>query len=54
MRVKPGDWHGAIASKNGGAFISIQHWLNGVKPTHIGADWQGTTMGDKHTEETIK
>ncbi len=54
IRVRPNDWHGGIASKNGGAFISIQHWLNGVKPTHVGADWEGTTMGDKHTKETIK
>ena len=54
IRVKPNEWHGAIASKNGGAFISIQHWLNGVKPTHVGADWQGETMGQKHTEETMK
>ena len=54
INIKPNDWHGGVASKNGGAFISIQHWLNGVKPTHVGADWQGEVMGQKHLDETIK
>jgi hypothetical protein len=42
IRVKPNDLHGGTASKTGGAFISIQHWLNGVEPTHVNASWAGS------------
>jgi len=44
--------HGGTASKNGGAFISIQKWLNGVEPTHVSSNWDGDTMGDNHKEQT--
>ena len=50
IRVKPTDWHGGKSSKKGGAFLSIQRWLNNVKPTHVGADWVGESMGKKHNK----
>ena len=52
IRVRPNDPHGGTASKNGGAFISIQKWLNGVEPTHVSSNWDGDTMGDNHKEQT--
>ena len=50
IRVKPNDIHGGKASKHGGAFISIQHWLNDVDPTHVSSNWDGKSMGKKHLE----
>ena len=49
-RVHPHTSHSAKAGANGGAFLSIQHWLNGVKPTSVGENWDGHTMGKKHNE----
>lgn len=48
IRVKPTDRHGGIGSHNGGAFLSIQKWLNGVPPTCVAADWSGDPMGPDH------
>lgn len=47
IRVKPEDYHGATIGKNGGAFLSIQHWLKG-NPTTVGHDWAGKTLGPIH------
>ena len=52
IRVRPNDPHGGTASKNGGAFISIQRWLNNVEPTHVSSNWDGDTMGDNHKKQT--
>jgi len=49
IRVKPNDPHGGTASKHGGAFISIQHWLNDVDPTHVSSNWSGDSMGKEHS-----
>ena len=51
IRVKPNDLHGGTASKNGGCFLSIQHWLNNVEPTHVGNNWAGNTMGINHSKQ---
>tara|TARA_R110002020_G_scaffold473916_1_gene703966 strand:- start:688 stop:1179 length:492 start_codon:yes stop_codon:yes gene_type:complete len=48
LRIKPNDLHGALSSEKGGAFISIQKWLNNMNPTHVSKDWQGQPLGDKH------
>ena len=32
----------------GSAFISIQKWLNNIKPTHVSKDWHGKPLGNKH------
>jgi len=39
IRVFPHDDHTAYVGAGGGAFISVQHWLNGVKPSSVGWDW---------------
>lgn len=48
IRVRPTDVHGGIGSERGGAFLSIQKWLNGTKPTCVAADWRGAAMDKKH------
>lgn len=39
IRVLPSSWHGGKSGPKGGLFLSIQCWLNGVKPTDVGSDW---------------
>ena len=53
IRVRPEDQHGATIGNAGGAFLSIQQWLNGVKPTTVGHDWSGNTLGPIHAK-TVK
>lgn len=38
-RIYPHYWHEGVTSVNGGSFLSIQKWLNGVKPTSVTLDW---------------
>jgi hypothetical protein len=47
VRLLPTDWHGTNQLPEGGALISVQHWLNEVEPTSVGMDWIGepTTPG---------
>ena len=42
------DLHEAYTLENGGCFLSVQQWLNGVSPTSVGNDWTGDTMGPQH------
>lgn len=49
-RVHPDTSHSAKAGTQGGAFLSIQHWLNGVKPSSVGDNWHGHTMGNRHNQ----
>tara|TARA_R100000353_G_C6413001_1_gene170976 strand:- start:29 stop:556 length:528 start_codon:yes stop_codon:yes gene_type:complete len=51
VRVLPDCPHSAKAGKNGGSFMSVQRWLNGVEPTSVGNDWDGKTMGDNHNHQ---
>ena len=46
--------HMIIDDRNGGAFISIQHWLNNVEPNHVSSNWSGDTMGKQHKSQTIQ
>jgi hypothetical protein len=41
VRVKPNEPHGAVIGRHGGAFLSLQHWLNGVEPSSVGLNWSG-------------
>jgi hypothetical protein len=50
FRLKPNCYHGGRSGPEGGAFMSIQHWLNNIAPTHVGDDWDGNTMGDHHNK----
>ena len=52
VRVLPESLHGGRSGPKGGAFMSVQHWLNGVKPTSVGNDWNGgATMCYDHTTQ---
>lgn len=50
VRLRPTDWHGTNQLKEGGALISVQHWLNGVEPTSVGNDWLGEPTTEGHAE----
>lgn len=52
VRVPPDDEHSAQAGPNGGCFLSVQHWLNGVEPSAVGMDWKGgSSMGNSHDNQ---
>lgn len=46
--VHRNDWHGGVVGPNGGCFLSVQKWLNGIQPTSVERDWDGDTMGPIH------
>lgn len=48
IRVKPHDLHGGTFGPSGGVFYSVQHWLNGVQPHCVSADYTGVVMGPEH------
>lgn len=47
FRVKPTDTHGAKVGPLGGAFIVIQHWLDG-KPRSTELNWKGEPLDEGH------
>jgi quercetin dioxygenase-like cupin family protein len=53
IRVKPEDKHGGVFGPGGGVFLSVQHWLNNVKPHCVAADYIGTVMGEDHYDKVI-
>jgi quercetin dioxygenase-like cupin family protein len=40
IRVTPQTWHGARVGERGGAFLSVQHWLNGRTPSTVADSWR--------------
>lgn len=48
VRVRPNQIHGATIGAGGAVFLSIQHWLNGIKPHCVAADYDGVAMGEHH------
>lgn len=48
IRVRPNDVHGGVFGESGAVFFSIQHWLNGVAPHCVAADYSGKVMGPHH------
>jgi quercetin dioxygenase-like cupin family protein len=49
LRIYPSTWHGGKFGQRGGVFLSVQHWLNGIKPTSVEDDWfdaLNNTKGD--------
>src|SRR5437763_5514736 len=48
IRVRPNDVHGGVLGKGGGVCLSIQHWLNGVEPHCVAADYDGITIDAPH------
>ena len=52
IRVLPESGHSAKAGPEGGCFLSVQQWLNGVEPSAVGMDWKGgSSMGDGHDSQ---
>jgi hypothetical protein len=49
VRLTPDDWHGTkpLGAK-GGVLFSVQRWLNGVKPTSVGKNWDGQPVVEGH------
>lgn len=45
------DEHGGFPSDNGGAFLSVQQWLNDTPPSSVGNDWKGETTGPLHQSQ---
>lgn len=51
IQVNNNDVHGAVVKPEvGGKFISVQHWLNGVKPSCVGMDYKGYGVSKKQSE----
>jgi hypothetical protein len=48
LRVRPDEEHGGVFGKEGGVFLSVQKWLNGVEPHCVAADYVGVVMGEDH------
>ena len=42
--------HGAIFGEGGGRFMSVQHWINEVKPSCVGLDYDGLGVSTKQSE----
>lgn len=47
VRLKPEDWHSASIGSGGGAFLSIQEWLN-TPPSSVHLDWLGVPLDEDH------
>lgn len=54
IRVKPHSWHGGKFGERGGSFLSVQKWLNGVKPTFVGDDWKDKDNTASYKESNVK
>lgn len=53
VRVRPDQIHGATIGKGGAVFLSIQHWLNGIAPHCVAADYDGVAMGEDHLAKVV-
>jgi len=51
IKVRTTDKHGGCFGGQGGVFISIQHWLNGVSPHSVALDYTGIVMGSDHMSD---
>jgi hypothetical protein len=48
IHVPAGCRHHVKVGPEGGLFISVQHWLNDIKPTSVDFDWEGPVMDERH------
>jgi len=53
LRIRPNDLHGAKFGPNGGVFMSVQHWLNGIEPHCVSADYTGAVVGKDHFDKVV-
>ena len=52
--LKPTDFHGITQKLSGDSLLSVQMWLNGVRPTSVGFDWEGAPVSDGHKQQWEK
>jgi hypothetical protein len=45
--------HGGVIGEGGGVFLSVQHWLNGVEPHCVAADYSGIALGEDHLAQVV-
>lgn len=50
IKVRTSDKHGGSFGDNGGVFISIQQWLNGVAPHSVALDYDGVALAEEHLD----
>lgn len=50
--ISENSWHGGIMGPNGGMFLSVQEWLNGVTPSCVGDDWDGKACVEEHLNDS--
>jgi len=48
IRIYPNQLHGGVIGQSGGAFLSVQKWLNDVTPSFVQFDWSGPTLHEEH------
>ena len=53
VRVKPDAWHGGFFGPEGGSFLSVQKWLNGIKPSFVGNDWKDNIGSLNYDNSTL-
>jgi hypothetical protein len=47
--IRNGSTHALECGPRGGAFLSLEKWDDGLKPTSVTIRWHGDTCGDTHT-----
>ncbi len=50
IRILPGETHGARIGSMGGAFLTIQRWLDG-NPKSVATAWSGDPLNEDHVRE---
>lgn len=50
IRILPGETHGARIGPMGGAFLTIQRWLDG-NPKSVATAWSGDPLNEEHVRE---
>ena len=50
VRIKPDAVHYGYAGVTGATFLSMQKWLNGIEPDHVGHNWEGRHYSDDQAE----
>jgi hypothetical protein len=48
IKINTDTKHSGYSGPKGGAFLSIQHWKNGIKPSSVEKDWDGNSLGKDH------
>lgn len=50
-RVRENESHGVSSGPRGCSFLSVQRWLNGVKPHSVGKDWIDDATGNTFNKD---